>query len=151
MLDGAWWPHSTDLMAELPALVRALDTRWGPVTHLMLGAGASAIHPLRVTVDSRKIRLGWFVSQSPALLIATCNNWERTDLLIIPSTAARDVAERAMSCAAEAATMLRAPSLLTATHLPVQQRDVDAQHAWDNEGGQINEPAALTHRPGAPS
>ncbi|MFD7400682.1 DUF5994 family protein, partial [Streptomyces virginiae] len=28
-LDGAWWPRSRDLEAELPALAAALDETWG--------------------------------------------------------------------------------------------------------------------------
>src|SRR5690242_8738126 len=30
-LDGAWWPHSTDLQRELPALIRILQDRLGPI------------------------------------------------------------------------------------------------------------------------
>jgi hypothetical protein len=28
--DGAWWPRSRDLGAELPELIAALDTSWSP-------------------------------------------------------------------------------------------------------------------------
>ncbi len=30
-LDGAWWPRSRDLEAELPALAAALDETWGRI------------------------------------------------------------------------------------------------------------------------
>jgi hypothetical protein len=36
LLDGAWWPRSTDPVAELPGLVLAIDALHGPVKRLML-------------------------------------------------------------------------------------------------------------------
>ncbi|WP_037804474.1 DUF5994 family protein, partial [Streptomyces resistomycificus] len=29
LLDGAWWPRSRDLRAELPSLTAVLDPLWG--------------------------------------------------------------------------------------------------------------------------
>lgn len=34
LLDGAWWPRSRDLAAELPALTAVLDPLWGRITHV---------------------------------------------------------------------------------------------------------------------
>ncbi len=44
-VDGAWWPHSDDLAAELPDLLAVLSVRLGPIDqrHLQLrGLGGSA-------------------------------------------------------------------------------------------------------------
>ena len=30
-VDGAWWPHSADLAAELPDLLSVLSVRLGPI------------------------------------------------------------------------------------------------------------------------
>lgn len=38
LLDGAWWPRSTDPVAELPGLVLAIGKVRGPVTRLVLAA-----------------------------------------------------------------------------------------------------------------
>src|SRR5690242_17603895 len=32
LLDGGWWPRSSDPVAELPGLILAIDARRGPVT-----------------------------------------------------------------------------------------------------------------------
>ncbi|MEU2585786.1 DUF5994 family protein [Streptomyces avermitilis] len=34
LLDGAWWPRSRDLDAELPALTAVLDPLWGRITRV---------------------------------------------------------------------------------------------------------------------
>lgn len=33
-LDGAWWPCTRDLTAELPPLAAALDEPWGRITRV---------------------------------------------------------------------------------------------------------------------
>jgi len=33
-VDGAWWPHSRDLTAELPTLLPALTDRLGRIEHV---------------------------------------------------------------------------------------------------------------------
>jgi len=40
VLDGAWWPRSRDIGAELPALIAALAEYAGPVTRVGLDADA---------------------------------------------------------------------------------------------------------------
>src|ERR1700684_3652507 len=34
-VDGAWWPHSDELMAELPDLLSVLSVRLGPISRVM--------------------------------------------------------------------------------------------------------------------
>jgi uncharacterized protein DUF5994 len=141
MLDGAWWPYSLDLLAELPALVRVLGAQGSPVTHLMLGATASATHPRQMMVDGRRVRLGWFSSQSPALLIAVCHDWERTDLLVVPPDTPPQPADRAMTAAAGASTGLRAADLLATLSAPWREPDIAAHTAWESEGDQVPDTA----------
>src|SRR5689334_12499443 len=50
LLDGAWWPRSADLDAELRALVLA---------HLLLDADEWGEHPRRLVTAGRRVRLGW--------------------------------------------------------------------------------------------
>jgi hypothetical protein len=51
VLDGAWWPCSRDIAAELPALISALTEYLGPVTRVGLDAGAWDALPTRLVVD----------------------------------------------------------------------------------------------------
>jgi hypothetical protein len=85
LLDGGWWPHSTDPVAELPGLVLATDRLRGPVTRLVLSAAGWDEHPRRLGVTGRILRLGYFTSQPAALLTALCgHNGDRVDLLVVP-------------------------------------------------------------------
>ena len=56
LLDGGWWPRSTDPVAELPGLVLAIDKLRGPVTRLVLNAGGWDSHPSTPTPGSRRVR-----------------------------------------------------------------------------------------------
>src|SRR4051812_21398491 len=53
LLDGGWWPRSTDPVAELPGLVLAIDAVRGPVTRLVLSASGWDSRPRRMRVADR--------------------------------------------------------------------------------------------------
>ena len=56
-VDGAWWPHSTDLAAELPDLLAVLSVRLGQVSYVTYQTGEWASPPARFIVSDRVIRL----------------------------------------------------------------------------------------------
>ncbi|MFI7599393.1 DUF5994 family protein [Actinoplanes sp. NPDC049681] len=105
LLDGSWWPRSTDPLAELPGLILAIDTLRGPVSRLVLAAAGWDSRPSRLGVNGRVLRLGYFSSQPTSLLTALCADGDRVDLLVIPPDTAGDTA------------------------------DESAEAAWDSEGG----------------
>ena len=80
VLDGGWWPRSTDPDVELPGLVHVLSERYGPIRQLMLNRDVWDARPRRLTVDARMVRLGWFASVDPALAIA----WLQVTYKLIP-------------------------------------------------------------------
>jgi len=84
VLDGGWWPRSTDPDVELPGLVHVLSERYGPIRQLMLNRDVWDARPRRLTVDARMVRLGWFASVDPALAIATTEHGDQLDLLVVP-------------------------------------------------------------------
>ncbi len=113
LLDGGWWPRSTDPVAELPGLVLAIDNIRGPVTRLALSAAGWAEHPRRLTVTDRVLRAGYFTSQSPFLLTALCGrNGNRVDLLVVPPDTPVEVAAAAMALAASTTNRLQAQDIL---------------------------------------
>jgi hypothetical protein len=113
VLDGGWWPHSTDLMVELPLLVAALSGR-GEITHALLNSADWDLpHERRLSAGRKGIRLGFYSSQ-PAGLITLMSDFgrDRFDLLVVPPSTDAAAANTAMEAAADAEDDRRAPALL---------------------------------------
>jgi Family of unknown function (DUF5994) len=121
-LDGAWWPRSTDPVAELPGLILAIGQYRGRITRVMLGDAGWDSHPLRLAVEGRVIRLGWFTSMPSGLLTAICRDNDRVDLLVIPPATEAAAAEAAMDLAADATNVLRTPQILEAANCTASNR-----------------------------
>jgi hypothetical protein len=137
LLDGGWWPRSTDPVAELPGLVLAIDSIRGLVTRLGLSAAGWNGHPRRLGVNGRVLRLGYFTSQSMFLLTAVCGyNGERVDLLVIPPETRFESAVAAMALAASTANRVQAQDILLAAGAALA-REVDSgpEADWDTDGG----------------
>jgi hypothetical protein len=118
LLDGAWWPRSTDPAAELPGLALAIDRLREPISHLVLAADGWDSHPRRLGMNGRILRLGYFTSQPTSLLTALCRNGDRVDLLVVPADTAADTAAAAMALAATAGNLVRAQHILDAVGPP---------------------------------
>jgi hypothetical protein len=99
-LDGAWWPRSTNLAADLPSLVAEFRRRGVRITrvsyHPQLWDPASR----KVRVGDRVVRLGWFRTIDPHLVSLTGSNRERVELLVVPPDTGSATAARAMALAA---------------------------------------------------
>lgn len=150
VLDGGWWPRSSDPIAELPGLILALSDRYGPIRRVMLNSNTWDTRFRRLTVGPRVVRVGWFGSLDPALAIATTDNGDQLDLLVVPPHTAEAAARAAMAQAADPTNTMRAPDILAAIppgsdQAPVAhagqhadvRRDAAAGSAWDNEGGRL--------------
>jgi hypothetical protein len=144
LLDGGWWPRSTDPVAELPGLVLAIDGLHGLVTGLVLSDDGWDTHPRRLKVAGRVLRLGYFTSQNPSLLTAICGNGDRVDLLIVPPGTERHIADAAMILAATSGNVVHAPYLLASAGA-AQSSSVgsDGEDAWEGEGGHLERAGAL--------
>ena len=148
VLDGGWWPRSWDPVAELPGLVLALAARFGPIRQVLLSSTAWDSHFRRLAVDAGAVRMGWFTSMDPALLIATTYRGEQVDLLVVPPQTPAAAADQAMATAADPHNVVRAPDILAirpdgppaAGTSPYSEPDA----VWDNEGGHLVE--ARVHR-----
>lgn len=63
-VDGAWWPASRDLAAELPALVAAVTSRLGPVEAVSYNIDAWDATPRRVGVGGSVVRMAGYHTQA---------------------------------------------------------------------------------------
>ena len=147
VLDGGWWPRSWDPVAELPGLILDLDTSFGPIRQVLLNIDAWDCRFRRLAVGPRVVRMGWFTSLNPAVLIATTERGDQIDLLVVPPGTAAATARAAMARAADPADTTRAPAILATmpAALDAPPDDVTPASVWDNEGGHLAK--ARTPRP----
>ena len=99
-LDGGWWPRTSDVAAELGALVTTLPARIGPVARVSLNVSSWPNHPRRVRLGAAELRLGWFTAVDPHVITLSQPGGRVLILLVVPPQAASDSAARAMGSAA---------------------------------------------------
>jgi uncharacterized protein DUF5994 len=146
-VDGAWWPRSRDLSAELPALVHVLGVRLGRVTRVAFPLDAWATTPRRITVAGGTVRLDGFHSQDKDVVHVSGSDHQRLSLLVVPPDAAAAAAHDAMMTASARGNadrpgqLLAAGGLLAGVSVPWQRRvpDDDAQSRWVTDGGSVHE------------
>ncbi|WP_149182304.1 DUF5994 family protein [Streptomyces sp. TRM49041] len=114
ILDGAWWPRSRDIGAELPSLISALTEYLGPVTRVGLDAGAWAELPTRLTVDDRVVHVDSFPVGDDTVLI-TRGDRDHFALLVVPPDTTPDAARAAMARAVRADNVTQAGQILIET------------------------------------
>ncbi|MFJ6501320.1 DUF5994 family protein [Streptomyces virginiae] len=141
-LDGAWWPRSRDLEAELPALAAALDETWGRITRVTVNPSRWPVVPRTVAVDGRTLHVGWFTEQDPDKLILLSYTVGRWDLLVIPPETEPAAASRLMAAAAIPGSVLAAGALMAnETVIGRGIRDTGRREAaWEDEGGACMSP-----------
>ncbi|MGD6755807.1 DUF5994 family protein [Streptomyces sp. BH105] len=145
LLDGAWWPASRDLTAELPALAQALDPLWGRITRVAVNPMLWPVVPRRVPVQGRVLNVGWFTPElDPHQLLLLSYGTGRFDLLVIPPETDAVSAARLMAAAIDPdGPPLTATDLIaaeTARHhghhdVGAADRPQSAEESWEYEGG----------------
>ncbi|MFI5687348.1 DUF5994 family protein [Streptomyces sp. NPDC051636] len=114
VLDGAWWPRSRDIAAELPALIAALTEHLGPVTRVGLDAAAWEELPTRLVIDDRVVHIDSFPVGDDTVLI-TRGDQDYFSLLVIPPHATPEAARAAMTEAVRADNVTQAEQILIDT------------------------------------
>ncbi|WP_442814819.1 DUF5994 family protein [Streptomyces sp. NBC_01298] len=135
-LDGAWWPRSRDLSAELPALIAALAEPWGRITRVTVNPTRWPLIPHKVPVAGHTLRVGWFTEQDPDKLILLSYTVGRWDLLVVPPQTAPASAARLMAAAAVPGSVLTSRALIAAEAVIGRIPDLrNREDAWESEGG----------------
>ncbi|WP_030951710.1 DUF5994 family protein [Streptomyces sp. NRRL S-481] len=114
VLDGAWWPRSRDIGAELPALLSALIAHLGPVTRVGLDSAAWEGLPTRIVVDDRVVHIDSFPVGDDTVLI-TRGDQDVFSLLVVPPHATPEAAHSAMAQAVRADNISQAEQILIDT------------------------------------
>jgi hypothetical protein len=119
VFDGGWWPRSWAPADELPGLILALSARYGRIRQVMLHNATWDTRFQRLAVDVGVVRMGWFASVDPGVLIATTEQGVQVDLLVVPPGTTRTVAEAVMRQAVDPANRLRAAAMIATLPAPV--------------------------------
>jgi hypothetical protein len=83
--DGAWWPRTRDLAAEVPELIAELERRGVRIERFTYALGAWQPAPRKLVVNGRVVRTGGFGSMDPQVVCLTWHGGQRrADLLVVP-------------------------------------------------------------------
>lgn len=101
-VDGAWWPYSTDLEAELPELLTAVITRLGPIDRVAYDLNGWDSRPTLLPFAGRTVRLDGYRCQPHGTVYVTGVDGRRLVILVVPPHCDPDAAHRALTVAAHA-------------------------------------------------
>jgi hypothetical protein len=151
LLDGAWWPRSRDLGAELPSLAAVLDPLWGRITRVTVNPTHWPAVPRKVPVAGHVVKVGWFLpEQDPHELLLLSYRVGRWNLLVVPPQTPPDSAARLMAAASDPLGTSTASRLMEeeARSRTAYEADRAVEAVWDSEGGhEAREPAARPRIP----
>ncbi|MFI7015497.1 DUF5994 family protein [Streptomyces sp. NPDC050164] len=152
LLDGAWWPRSRDLAAELPSLTAVLDPLWGRITRVTVNPTHWPVVPRKVPVAGHVVKVGWFLPEQDAhellLLSYYVGRW---NLLVIPPQTTPESAARLMAAASDPLGTSTGSRLMAqeARSRAANEADRAVEAVWDSAGGHEARDAAA--RPWAPA
>jgi hypothetical protein len=149
-LDGAWWPYSGDLQKELPPLLSALEAVWGRITRVAVDPLRWRPLPEQVQIARHLVEVAPFrAEQDPHKLVLLSYGVGRWDLLVIPPRTGEAAAARMSAAATDPNSGLTASALVGFKGADVEVTDfegadppgvLDAQAAWESEGGAAASP-----------
>jgi hypothetical protein len=136
-VDGAWWPRSRDLTAELPALAEVLAVRLSRIERVAYALTAWDPAPRRFEVDGYRVRLEGFTYQDRNIIHVTGSNRGRISLLVVPPEMTDPAGHDAMMTAGRRGNTDRPEEILAASSLPTPRVATDdAEDRWEGDGGQ---------------
>jgi hypothetical protein len=114
-VDGAWWPHSDDLTAQLPDLLAVLSVRLGPVERVLFNANEWTMSSARLSTGGRAVRLDGYQHQPIHTIEVVGVNRGRIALLVVPPDTDPDEAHATLMAAATPRDDSTVDGLLTNT------------------------------------
>ncbi|CCH33093.1 DUF5994 family protein [Actinosynnema sp. NPDC047251] len=127
-VDGAWWPRSRDLAAELPALAEALADRLGVVARVVFAETFWGSTVPQVEVNAHPVALVGFAALDTDVVQVAGADRRHLDLLVIPPDAESPAAARALALAAADHTRLPA-RILAAAGISTTRAPVVVEHS----------------------
>ncbi|MBN0048432.1 hypothetical protein JS756_30890 [Streptomyces actuosus] len=101
-IDGAWWPRSYDLLAELPLLLAGLPPDWGHIASVTVNGSKWSPTPGRMLVCNQVVRLRRTTKASAAdTVVLLAPGQGRRDLVVVPPDTTEQAARPLMRAAAD--------------------------------------------------
>lgn len=99
-IDGAWWPHSSDLTAELPALLDVFWSACREIVHVSYNLDHWDAAPRRARIEGRRVRLAGFHGQNPlTVFVSDARHGDTAEMLLIAPDTDPKIAQRALELA----------------------------------------------------
>ncbi len=133
-LDGAWWPRSTDLAAELPDLIAKLSYRLGQVTLVGYHLNAWTETPPQVEIAGHTVEFVGVTSDEPSSVILVGKH-HHIALLVIAPDASEQVARQELDAASRRADGDIAVNRQVVTELAAQL----ARHEGNSDPHRLDE------------
>ncbi|WP_051740496.1 DUF5994 family protein [Kitasatospora sp. MBT66] len=111
VFDGAWWPRTNHIAAELPDLITALGAHFGRIVRVGLDSSAWDGVPRSVAANGLTIRINWFTG-SDATISVTRGFQDHFLLLVVPPGTSAATAAAAMAGASTTGNHTPAAELL---------------------------------------
>ncbi|WP_072943961.1 DUF5994 family protein [Rhodococcus koreensis] len=148
-VQGAWWPRSTHLTDELPALLTALSRRLGPIDRIAYDENGWAPAPSRIDHAGNTVDLRHSKDQSSNTLAITGEKFGRLVLLVVPPYTDPVFAYATIMTAASPRDVSTADELLAIGAREAEDRRLAlrAQHRWESEGGALHHRGDRSVRP----
>ncbi|MFG1791796.1 DUF5994 family protein [Nocardia sp. NPDC049149] len=100
-IDGAWWPRSDDLSAELPDLLAVLAVRLGLVSRVVYDQASWPPAPRQIAVNDHPVLLDAYPFELGNTMYVHGSAGEMIVLQVISSTTDADTAHTALMAAVE--------------------------------------------------
>ena len=111
-VDGAWWPHSDDLAAELPDLLAVLSVRLGRIDRVLYNLNEWAKPSAKLATGGRRVRLDGYRRQPINTLEVLGLNRNKIALLVVPPNTDPNEAHATLMAAAAPSNDSTVDSLL---------------------------------------
>jgi hypothetical protein len=118
-VDGAWWPHSDDLPAELPDLLSVLSVRLGAIARVMYNLDQWATAPRRLRIEGCTVRLDGYHRHSANTLEVLDARGNKIVLLVVPAQTDPDHAHSILMAASATDDATSIDSLLRIGEQPL--------------------------------
>lgn len=136
-VDGAWWPHTDDLAAELPDLLAVLSVRLGRISRVLYNVNEWVRAPKKLISNRRPVRLDGYRRQPVDTVEVLGLDGDRIALVVVPARTDPSDAHATMMTAAQPRNAVTVSDLLTISPRGRKRSKsaVTALERWESEGG----------------